>query len=84
MHMVQMNISVPDSLKGWAEQRVRDGRYGSTSDYLTDLMQRDHDAAAELAWLQSEIDRGRASGVDPRAPSQVISDVIAEYHPRNG
>jgi antitoxin ParD1/3/4 len=83
-NMAQMNISVPENLKGWAEQRVRDGRYATINDYVTDLMRRDQDAVAELAWLQSEIDKGRASGVDPRAPSQVINDVVAEYHARNG
>jgi antitoxin ParD1/3/4 len=44
--MAQMNISVPDALRQWAEQRVAEGRYASTSDYIRDLMRRDQDAAA--------------------------------------
>jgi antitoxin ParD1/3/4 len=83
-HMAQMNISVPEALKRWAEQRVAEGRYSSTSDLVRDLLRRSQDEAAELAWLQAEIDKGRASGVDPRKPSQIIHDVIMKYHAENG
>ncbi|MDB5715752.1 MAG: parD-4, partial [Sphingomonadales bacterium] len=74
----------PEALKNWADQRVADGRYASTSDYVRDLMRRDQDEAAELAWLQTEVDKGRASPVDPRTPSQVIHDVVTQYHAKNG
>eukprot|EP01035_Chromulina_nebulosa_P005662 gene5662-7686_t len=70
--MAQMNISVPDGLKQWAEQRVAQGDYASTSDYLRDLMRRDREAAAEAAWLQAELDRGVESGVDPRPVKQIF------------
>jgi antitoxin ParD1/3/4 len=82
--MAQMNISVPEALKQWAEQRVTEGRYASTSDYLRDLMRRDQDAAAELAWLQAEIDKGIASGIDPRPVSQIMQDIRAKYLIENG
>ncbi|MBB5685321.1 ribbon-helix-helix domain-containing protein [Sphingobium boeckii] len=39
--MAQMNISIPEGLKAWAEQRVAEGRYASTSDYVRDLIRRD-------------------------------------------
>lgn len=81
--MAQMNISVPDALKSWAEQRVADGMYASTSDYLRDLMRRDRDAAAELAWLQTELDKGVASGTDPRSVEQIFADIKAKHLPRN-
>lgn len=77
--MAQMNISVPDALRQWAEQRVAEGRYASTSDYIRDLMRRDQDAAAELAWLQGEIDKGIASGTDPRPYSRIIRDIRAKH-----
>lgn len=77
--MAQMNISLPDALKAWAEQRVAEGRYSSTSDYVRDLMRRDQDAANEAAWLQAEIDKGRASGVDPRSPAQIFADVRTAF-----
>jgi antitoxin ParD1/3/4 len=38
--MAQMNISIPEALKSWAEARVAEGRYSSTSDYVRDLVRR--------------------------------------------
>lgn len=72
--MAQLNISVPDGLKQWAETRVAEGRYSSTSDYIRDLVRQDQDRAAELAWLQGEIDKGLASPVDPRSLSEIFAD----------
>lgn len=71
--MAQMNISLPDKLKSWAEARVADGRYSSTSDYVRDLMRRDQEAAEAIARLQALVDEGRAS-----PPSdQTIEGIIA-------
>jgi antitoxin ParD1/3/4 len=82
--MAQMNISVPDGLKNWADQRVADGRYASTSDYVRDLMRRDQDEAAELAWLQAAIDKGRASGIIDRDARDVLADVMARGRAARG
>lgn len=72
--MVQMNISIPETLKAWAEARVAEGRYSSTSDYVRDLVRRDQDEAEKIARLQAAIDEGRASGISERT----IQDIIAE------
>lgn len=82
--MAQMNISVPDGLKAWADQRVAEGRYSSTSDLVRDLMRRRQEEEEQLASLQAAIDKGRASGADPRPLSQIFDDVIAEHHSRHG
>ncbi len=79
--MAQMNISLPDKLKAWAEQRVAEGRYSSTSDYVRDLMRRDQDEAEKLVWLQAEIDKGLASGFDPRPVSQIFEEVLTRNRP---
>lgn len=64
--MAQMNISIPDALKGWAEKRVAEGRYSSTSDYVRDLVRRDQEQAGiearEIARLQQAWAEGLASG----------------------
>ncbi|CAN5659477.1 type II toxin-antitoxin system ParD family antitoxin [soil metagenome] len=82
--MAQMNVSIPEALKQWAEQRVAEGRYASTSDYVRDLVRRDQDAATELAWLQAEIDKGIASGLDSRSYSRIVQDIRAKYLSENG
>lgn len=82
--MAQLNISVPDGLKDWAEQRVAEGRYASTSDLIRDLMRRRQDEEVELAALQAAIDHGRASEIDPRSVSEVFADVRREYRAKHG
>jgi antitoxin ParD1/3/4 len=71
--MAQMNISLPDKLKSWADTRVAEGRYSSTSDYVRDLMRRDQDRAEAIAQLQAAIDKGRASPPSERS----LEDIIA-------
>ena len=38
-----MNVSLPDDLKSFVESQVDHGNYGSTSEYVRDLIRRDHD-----------------------------------------
>lgn len=75
--MPQLNVSLPDGLKKWAEARVAEGRYSSASDYIRDLLRQDQDRAAELRWLQAEIDKGRASPIDPRPVREIFADAKA-------
>ena len=82
--MAQMNISVPDGLKAWADQRVAEGRYSSTSDLIRDIMRRVQDEETELAALQAAIDNGRASGIDPRPVSQIFDDIRREHREKHG
>ncbi|HEX8480806.1 MAG TPA: type II toxin-antitoxin system ParD family antitoxin [Allosphingosinicella sp.] len=71
--MAQMNVAIPDKLKGWAEQRVAEGRYSSTSDYIRDLVRRDQENEERVRRLQAAIDEGLSSGVSTRT----IEDIIA-------
>lgn len=75
--MAQMNISIPEALKSWAEARVAEGRYSSTSDYVRDLIRRDRDYAEKLKALQAAIDVGRASGVSERDPFEYLEELRA-------
>ncbi len=40
--MTTMNVSLPDDLKGFVDAQVDQGQYGSTSEYVRDLIRRDH------------------------------------------
>lgn len=66
--MAQMNVSIPQALKGWAESRVAEGRYSSTSDYIRDLVRRDQEAEVAKRRLQAALDQGFAS---PESTSDV-------------
>jgi antitoxin ParD1/3/4 len=59
--MSTMNVSLPDSMKRFVDQQVRDGDYAGASDYVRDLVRREQRAAAE-AKLRRLIAEGLASG----------------------
>ena len=74
MRMAQMNVSLPDGLKSWAEARVSEGLYSSTSDLIRDLLRREQDYVTKLERLQAAIDEGLAS--PPTGTS--IEDIIEQ------
>ena len=76
--MAQMNVSLPEGLKSWAEARVAEGRYSSTSDYVRDLVRRDQDDALRLKALKAAIDDGVASGLSERDPFDYLETLRAE------
>jgi antitoxin ParD1/3/4 len=87
--MAQMNISIPEKLKGWAESRVAEGRYSSTSDYVRDLIRRDEERetakAREIERLRAAWEEGIASGPAIDAPDDWADQVIARGEaPRRG
>ena len=43
--MSTMNVSLPERLKTFAEEQVESGQYGSTSEYVRELIRRDQDRA---------------------------------------
>jgi antitoxin ParD1/3/4 len=38
-----MNVSLPDELRSYVDEQVVGGRYGSTSEYVRELIRRDQD-----------------------------------------
>lgn len=72
--MAQMNISIPDTLKGWAESRVAEGRYSSTSDYVRDLVRRDQENEEARRTLLAAIEEGRRSGISTKTLDDIIRD----------
>tara|TARA_R110002049_G_scaffold188402_2_gene356849 strand:+ start:59039 stop:59281 length:243 start_codon:yes stop_codon:yes gene_type:complete len=64
--MVTMNISLPDPMKSWVEDQAKSGRYANSSDYVRDLIRRDHARQEAVAEIQAAVDAGMASG--PAAP----------------
>jgi len=73
--MAQLNISVTDQLKQWAEARVASGDYSSPSDYVRDLIRRDREYQEKLTALREALREGRESGTSTRT--------LAEIHAAN-
>ena len=63
--MATMNISLPDQMKEWIEECVQSGRYANASDYVRDLIRRDHIKLVELrqALIEGE-NSGPSTGLD--------------------
>ena len=60
--MATMNVSLPDQMKSWVEDQMKDGRSSNTSDYVRHLIRRDQEREAAVAAFQGAIDEGIASG----------------------
>ena len=70
--MATMNVSLPDQMKVWVEECVQSGRYANTSDYVRDLIRKDH---MKLEKLRSALIEGENSGT----PTDLnIDDFIAD------
>ncbi|MEE9415224.1 MAG: type II toxin-antitoxin system ParD family antitoxin [Acidimicrobiales bacterium] len=41
--MATMNVSIPEKLKAYVDSQVQDGDYGSTSEYIRELIRKDQD-----------------------------------------
>ena len=63
--MATMNISLPEKLKDFVEERVAEGRYSNASDFMRDLIRKDQERLAMIAEVQYELDEGEASGFVP-------------------
>ncbi len=77
--MAMMNISLPDRMKDWVEDRVRSGRYANASDYMRALVRSDQDYRERLARLQAAVTEGIESGVSSRTLEDIRQDVIARH-----
>jgi antitoxin ParD1/3/4 len=76
--MASMNVSVPDPMRDWVDQRVGSGQYASVSDYVRDLIRRDQQQAEALETLRALIDEGDASGPSDRSVLDIWEEVKAE------
>ena len=63
--MATMNISLPDQMRNWVEECVQSGRYANASDYVRDLIRKDHIKLEQLrqALIEGE-NSGPSSGLD--------------------
>lgn len=51
--MATMNISLPDPMRDYVQNRIDSGQYASVSDYVRDLIRRDQGAIVdEERWLK--------------------------------
>lgn len=74
--MATMNISLPDTLKAAMDSRVADGGFGTSSEYVRDLIRRDLDAHRLKALL--------LEGAESPLDEQPYEDWIASLREKVG
>lgn len=60
--MATMNISLPDTMRNWVEDRIENGMYANNSDYIRDLIRQDQQRNQKLQALQQAVTEGIESG----------------------
>ena len=77
--MSTMNISLPDTLKSFVDTQVADGGYGTSSEYVRELIRRDQDRlrlrslileGAESVRGKSTLDKGYFAALRAKALKQ--------------
>ena len=59
-----MNISLPEELKAFVDRRIQDEGYGSSSEYMRELIRRDRDRVQFRQYLLAGIEAQPAGRMD--------------------
>lgn len=62
--MTTMNISLPEELKAFVDRRIQDEGYGSSSEYMRELIRRDRDRVQFRQYLIAGIEAKPAGRMD--------------------
>jgi antitoxin ParD1/3/4 len=76
--MASMNVSVPDPMRDWVQQRIDSGQYATVSDYVRDLIRRDQMEANERQALIAALAAGEESGISRRRVPEIFAALKKE------
>jgi len=82
--MASMNVSLPDPMRDWVQQRLDTGQYASVSDYVRDLIRRDQMQAEEQEALIAALVTGEKSGISKRRIPEILAAVKQELNRHGG
>ncbi|MCA9758700.1 MAG: type II toxin-antitoxin system ParD family antitoxin [Candidatus Eisenbacteria bacterium] len=83
--MTNMNISLPEPMRAWVEDQIRQGRYGDASEYVRDLIRRDQERLTQdrLEQLLLEgLESGESLDVTPEFWEPKRREVVARVRER--
>lgn len=72
--MTTMNVSLPEALKSFVDQQVKSEGYGTSSEYVRELIRRDQDRAM----LRGALLEGLNSGVAGEADAAYFAKLRAQ------
>ena len=82
--MATMNVSLPDAMKQWVEDRAETGAYSNSSDYVRDLIRRDQERTAKIAAMQARVDEALAGGESTRSLEEVRAEARRRFEAMRG
>ena len=62
MGTVRKTITLTDQQNSWIKAQIDAGRYTNDSEYIRDLVRREHDRSAEIEAVRTALIEGEASG----------------------
>jgi len=71
--MATVTVSLPDQLKDWVDERLKDGRYPTASDYVRELIRRDREQREALVAALIE---GEQSGTSKRTVQDIAAGAV--------
>lgn len=72
--MTTMNVSLPEQMKDWIENRIQAGQYHNASEYVRDLIRKDQADAEKTMAFRAAIEYGRSSGIEARSFDKIVTD----------
>ena len=73
-----MNISLPDGLKTYVDERVASKAYGTSSEYVRELIRRDQDRRQLKEHLLAGLRSGAAGPMDSAYFAKIRSDIRSD------
>lgn len=80
--MSTMNISLPDELKDFVDSRIRSEGYGSSSEYMRELIRRDRDRAQFRQYLLDGVQSKPAGRMDAAYFAALRKRAKADSNPK--
>ena len=62
MGTVRITITLTDQQNNWIKAQIDAGRYTNDSEYIRDLIRREHERSAEIEAVRTALIEGEASG----------------------
>jgi antitoxin ParD1/3/4 len=81
MSNTTMNISLPETLREFVDERVAEGDFANASDYVRALIREDRTKRAD-SWLEAKLLQGLESGPAVIADDKYWEDLKAEVRAR--
>lgn len=72
--MAVVNISLPDQMKEYIEERLREGHFSSTSEYFRDLVREDQKRQA-----QQRLEAMLLEGLDSGEPIELTDEYVRQW-----